>query len=138
MESATQKIAERITKYLQEKEMNANEFTELCGFRKGIMTDWKTGRSSMSLDNLIVICTILNCSSDELLQLDTNRALNKEESLLLSYFNKLSSNERWRLIGNIEAIVDSSFQKESSNTPAKYTLSQPNTNEHIATMKDIV
>lgn len=60
-------ILNNINSLISLKSLTAKEFAQAIGKKNGIVTDWRTGRSFPSIDDLIVICTTFNCTLDTLL-----------------------------------------------------------------------
>ncbi|MDD3415517.1 MAG: helix-turn-helix domain-containing protein [Lachnospiraceae bacterium] len=46
--------------------ISANDFAKAIGKRRAIVTDWRSGRSSPSLDTIVLICNTFNCSLYEI------------------------------------------------------------------------
>lgn len=57
-----QQIINNIDILMQKNGMTAKEFAEKIGKRPGIVTDWRTERSSPSIETLIDICNLFNCN----------------------------------------------------------------------------
>lgn len=59
---ALQQIINNIDIQMKKNGMTAKEFAQKIGKRTGIVTDWRTGRSSPSIETLIDICNLFNCN----------------------------------------------------------------------------
>lgn len=55
-------VIDNIDKIRKKNGMNAKEFAQKLGKRSGILTDWRTGRSSPSLDAIFHVCELFNCT----------------------------------------------------------------------------
>ncbi|MGN0413008.1 MAG: helix-turn-helix domain-containing protein [Lachnospiraceae bacterium] len=60
-------IMNNIDEIMKKNHINAKDFAEKIGKRPGIVTDWRTGRSTPTIDVIINICVAFNCSIKDIL-----------------------------------------------------------------------
>ena len=108
-------IMDRIIEKMRTNKITANELAEKAELRKGIVTDWKTGRANISVENLFVISTIFNCNVSDFFP--CNNQTSTDEQMLLYYYKLLDDFEKKLLLGNLQKQVGEEgtyFRKEKS------------------------
>ncbi len=64
------KIAERLTKLLEEKGLSKRKCAALCGISAQSISDWTTGKIQPTAEMIFILCKVLNESADYLLGLE--------------------------------------------------------------------
>ena len=67
-------MVERIFELMKERKINGKQLAFESGMSKGIVTDWRTGRSKPSAEALIKLAEYFNVSIDYLCGLTDDRA----------------------------------------------------------------
>lgn len=106
-----------ILKLIAEEGLTAKEFAQKIGRKPGIITDWKSNRSSPTISDLVVICTTFNCSVENLIP---DFALISDENYDLKFmklFSSLSEKNKEKVlcfmeIANMDPSISYKHEKE--------------------------
>lgn len=60
-------ISNNLRRIAKDKGLSQVKLCELTGIPKGTMGHYFTGDNLVTIDNLVLLCDVLNCSSDEIL-----------------------------------------------------------------------
>ena len=94
-------IMNNIDDIIKRNHLSAKEFAKKIGKRPGIVTDWRTGRATPSIDALIDICINFNCSVNDIIPSylftpkDNHQAAMAER--LITYYRGMSSDDQKEL-----------------------------------------
>ena len=111
-------IIANIDRIREKNGLNAKEFAQKIGKRPGILTDWRTGRSSPSLDTIFHICELFDCTFYDIFprasfsSTDSNH--NNEtlsERTLLKFYNEMSAADQ----GELLVIAEIKYNKRKEN-----------------------
>lgn len=117
----------KITKLFEimgQRGIKAKELSEAIGASTGNISDWKSGRSSPSIEVLPKIAEFFNVSTDYLLGLDdipnrkeekTASNLKDDKQELFNLYNHISKRDQGKLIGYAQRLVEE--QKENKLVP---------------------
>ena len=110
-------IGERIKMLRETKKMTQVRLGLELGVAQETISGYEIGRIEPSNDILIKLVNCLNTSADYLLCItenispsDGSRKLTEQENRLLHYFNLLSSQNRGRVIGYIDALSEKDLE----------------------------
>ena len=87
----------RIMEQTTLKGMSGKELGSLLGLKKSPLTDWKNGKSSPTLDQIVMMCEVFATSSDYLIYGKSSSFLTDDQAELLSTYNQLDSRGRHRV-----------------------------------------
>lgn len=90
-------LYDRIMEQTTLKGMSGKELGSLLGLKKSPLTDWKNGKSSPTLDQIVMMCEIFATSSDYLIYGKSSSFLTDDQAELLSTYNQLDSRGRHRV-----------------------------------------
>ncbi len=119
-------ISERIFIKLEELHMTQKEFSQKTGISQSAISEWKSKQTNPTADKIMVICNVLNVSPEWLLsgyEQQGNRGnkpsfivVDKSSDLgkIATLYNKLSRDNRARLMGYMQAFVELSNHKFES------------------------
>lgn len=111
------KIHDKIFKRIKELGMTQKEFSEKTGIPQSTISDWKGKNLNPAVDKIMIICSVLDMSPNELLStsLDTEK-YNVPDTLIVEKdsveyeivndFRQLKEEQKLRLIGYINALKD--------------------------------
>lgn len=125
-------VIANIDRIREKNGMNAKEFALKIGKRPGILTDWRTGRSSPSLDTIFHICELFDCTFYDIFPRtsfssarsnDNNDTFS--ERTLLKFYNGMSASDREELL----LIAEIKYNKGKENIEK---LSPSGGNEKLA------
>ena len=119
-------ISERIFIKLEELHMTEKEFSQKTGISQSAISEWKSKQTNPTADKIMVICNVLNVSPEWLLsgyEQQGNRGnkpsfivVDKSSDLgkIATLYNKLSRDNRARLMGYMQAFAELSNHKFES------------------------
>ena len=119
-------ISERIFIKLEELHMTQKEFSQKTGISQSAISEWKSKQTNPTADKIMVICNVLNVSPEWLLsgyEQQGNRGnkpsfivVDKSSDLgkIATLYNKLSRDNRARLMGYMQAFAELSNHKFES------------------------
>ncbi|MCR5118983.1 MAG: helix-turn-helix transcriptional regulator [Lachnospiraceae bacterium] len=111
-------ISDRIFERLKQLSMTQKEFSEKTGILQSTISEWKKKRTNPSSDKILIICKVLDVSSDWLLSgVDpaASRGRNQryyvidvdtDTGELVAGFNRLDKSQRDRILGYLAAFGD--------------------------------
>jgi len=100
-------VVDRILKLRDENNLTSKELEIKAGLANSSISQWKRGKGSPSLANIIKLASFFNVSSDYLLGLSAVRdkssiqyenSLSQDEALLLSIFREAAPLDKFRII----------------------------------------
>ncbi len=109
-------ISERIFERLNEMHLSQKNFSEKTGIRQSTISEWKAKKTNPSSDKIMIICEVLEVSPEWLLSGAETKGTyrnqvdrfvidrNSELGELLIEFNRMSSRDRARVQGYIDAM----------------------------------
>ena len=109
-------ISERIFERLTEMYLSQKNFSEKTGIRQSTISEWKAKKTNPSSDKIMIICEVLEVSPEWLLSGAETKGTyrnqvdrfvidrNSELGELLIEFNRMSSRDRARVQGYIDAM----------------------------------
>ncbi len=89
-------IYDRVVDLIKKKGMNGKQLSLALGLKKSPLTDWKNGKSSPTVDQVIRICEIFAISSDYLI-FGSELRLDQDQSELLTNYNQLDHRGKYRV-----------------------------------------
>lgn len=102
------KAVERILSLMKENGYDQKTFAEQLGIRAQIITDWKKGTTTSYTRYIQRIAELLGVSADYLLTgQESAPAADPELAAALSQFEKLTPEQRAKVIGYMEGLVSS-------------------------------
>jgi transcriptional regulator with XRE-family HTH domain len=113
-------VGKRIIKKRQEKGFKTQtSFAEKALINSATMSKYETGNSFMTLDHLLTICSILECSTDELLFGNNNNVTIKKEnpSLGRSIAEAIVSLVDYKVLTSRPSNIDSPFFPNIDDDP---------------------
>ena len=111
-------ISERIFERLNEMHLSQKNFSEKTGIRQSTISEWKAKKTNPSSDKIMIICEVLEVSPEWLLSGAETKGTyrnqvdrfvidrNSELGELLIEFNRMSSRDRARVQGYIDAMTE--------------------------------
>lgn len=106
----------KITKLFEimgQRGIKAKELSEAIGASTGNISDWKSGRSSPSIEVLPKIAEFFNVSTDYLLGLDdkpnkkeNSSPLSKNEKECLTKFKMLTETEQGKILDRMDVFIE--------------------------------
>lgn len=120
-------ISERIFQRLDELNMTQKEFAMKTGITPSTISDWKRKKTNPAADKLLIICKALSMTPNELLsdtsdtderwKVDYMLIDNKtEEYLLLEQYHSLDGNQKARLLGYMQALMQAQAEHSKKET----------------------
>lgn len=109
-------ISEKIFEILDAKGMSQKEFSHATGIPQSTISDWRKKNTNPASDKILIICDTLDISPYELLsniKEEGNRAKKAgyrivvegtEEDQLIDVYESLSTKDKGRLLGYMEAL----------------------------------
>lgn len=102
------KAVERILSLMKEKGYDQKTFAEQLGIRAQIITDWKKGTTTSYTRYIQRIAELLGVSADYLLTgQESAPAADPELAAALAQFEKLTLEQRAKVIGYMEGLISS-------------------------------
>lgn len=102
------KAVERILSLMKENGYDQKTFAEQLGIRAQIITDWKKGTTTSYTRYIQRIAELLGVSADYLLTgQESAPAADPELAVALSQFEKLTPEQRAKVIGYMEGLISS-------------------------------
>ena len=96
----------------KEKNLSQLDIAKKTGFAKTTICAWEKGRAQPSLDTLVKLANIFNCSVDYLLGredefgiIQSNSELAPVETQLLSLFRNLNERDQNKVLGYVQALA---------------------------------
>lgn len=111
-------IRDRIFDKLEELNMSQKEFAEKTGIPQSTVSDWKKKRTNPTAEKIMIICKILNVSTEWLLsgiEPQGNRGnpadwyaidASTDSGTLITAFNSMDKSDQARLLGYAEALMN--------------------------------
>ena len=111
-------ISERIFERLTEMHLSQKNFSEKTGIRQSTISEWKAKKTNPSSDKIMIICEVLEVSPEWLLSGTETKGtyrnqvdrfvIDRDSELgeMLIEFNRMSSKERARVLGYIDAMTE--------------------------------
>lgn len=108
MEYNQKEIMDRLDGLLKERGMKAKELLSLLGMHGSAVSEWKNGKTHLSLKSAIAITQIFDVSMDWFLfgiESYMVKELSDYEADLITLFRRLSPYDQGRVVGNIEVFL---------------------------------
>lgn len=111
-------VSQRVFAILEEKKMTQKEFSERTGIPQSTVSDWRKKNTNPASDKILIICETLGLTPYELLsgvKEEGSRSKTAkyvvvpdgtEEGTVLELFSQLDLNQRERLLGYLEALIE--------------------------------
>ena len=106
-------IGEKIEKIRKEKNLSQKELAKIVNASQKTISNIENGTNEPKIGVIIEMCNKLNISADWLLLGKENTKISKEEENLLNIYRKMNNNNKGRLVGRAEAILEE--QEENDN-----------------------
>ncbi len=111
------KIHEKIFKRIKELGMTQKEFSEKTGIPQSTISDWKGKNLNPAVDKIMIICSVLDMTPNELLSSSADRdKYNAPHTLIIekdsmeydivNNFRQLKEDQKLRLLGYMNALKD--------------------------------
>ena len=100
-------VVDRILQLRDENNLTSKELENKAGLANSSISQWKRGKGSPSLINIVKLASFFNVSSDYILGLSNERdrsssqfenSLTQDEALLLSIFREAAPLDKFRII----------------------------------------
>ncbi len=107
----------KLFEIMEQRGIKAKKLSEAIGASTGNISDWKSGRSSPSIEVLPKIAEFLNVSTDYLLGLDDvlnrNTSLSDDIQELIDLYNSLPERKQGEVKGFIRALIEPSRKTDN-------------------------
>lgn len=110
----THPIVQRILEVLDERGKTKTELANMLNASPSLITKWKNAGYMPPVESIVDICNFLNVSIEYVLtgkgsnitkEQFANPNLDKEEKELVTYYRKMSTPQKGKLLGTIKATV---------------------------------
>lgn len=110
----------KLFEIMEQRGIKAKELSEAIGASTGNISDWKSGRSSPSIEVLPKIAEFFNVSTDYLLKLDDvqNRkteSISENAQELIEMYTQLSERNQLKIIGYVQRMLEENGKAETIN-----------------------
>ncbi|HHY25278.1 MAG TPA: helix-turn-helix transcriptional regulator [Desulfitobacterium dehalogenans] len=106
MELVKLRVAENLRKYRERRGITQKQLANHLGVRDNTISSWEKGTNSIDISTLLIICNFLEISLDDIYGISDKKIspveLTEDELALLSYFRKLSHDNRMKVLGIVE------------------------------------
>ena len=100
-------------KYLrEEKNSTQEEIANLIGVKRYTYAKWEQGRAEPSIEDLIKLADVFNCSIDYMLErendfgiIEQKNDLTNTENELIKLFRTLNEHDKYKALGFIQALA---------------------------------
>lgn len=111
-----------ILNLISEEGLTAKEFAQAIGRKSGIITDWKSNRSSPTISDLVVICTTYNCPIEKLIPELSLCNIENHDLKFIKQFETLSETDKKKVLHFIEiASMNDQTAYEHADKRPSYT-----------------
>lgn len=114
MKKPTHPIVQRILDVLEERGKTKTELANMLNASPSLITKWKNAGYMPPVESIVDICKFLNVSLEYILtgngssintEMIANPELNKDEKELVTYYRKMSTAQKGKILGQIKATV---------------------------------
>ena len=104
-------ISERIFELIKKRGMTQAEFSKRVGIPASTISDWKSKKSNPSSDKILVICEVLEVTSEQLLSgkgIDDGKEIEFEltsmDKKIIDTYHNMKGPQKKRLLAYMEAL----------------------------------